>query len=157
MERVDWGARNKSWSVQWGHSLDPKSVKVVTQTAEERLEKVESQVPLPFGLDSHVIIREEIRKEMKIVKRIQEAIKNDTLDKLELELDAEDIKNAVEVTKKKIKSEAKLDLVFIQTQKDQEERILEQLADEESTAVETCKRCNHPKFVDGQVGIHHCS
>lgn len=150
-ERIDWARRNQSWSSRWGHVMDPKSVKVVPITKEEKAEIEFSQQCLPIGEGSSEILRKEIAEEMVFLNKFVKALKDNKLEDFEKEVDSTPKKTI------KVKKTSKVhDLDKIKAEKAEEVRILEACSEEEDSSVEKCKRCNGPRVTIGQTGLHRC-
>lgn len=157
-ERVNFEARNLRWTANWGATLDPKSVTIVSQTREEQAEKEQAQVCLPIGPGAHDIIREELQRELAFANNLIHAIETDTVEQFEQKFEEEErirIKVAA-IKKAKKKTSAVKDLQKIKAEKMEEERILADKDSEEDASVETCKLCRQPKYEEGQVGMHRC-
>lgn len=152
-EKVDWSARNQDWSAQWGHQIDPKSMTIVFQSKEESRAIELSQICLPIGPGAHELIRKELREEMSFFTRLCSAVESDTVAEFEKEVIKEEAVKKASFRK----APKKIDLSKIESRKVEEMSYMETSSEEESSFIETCKNCNHLKYVPGQKGLHRCS
>lgn len=151
-EQTDWVKKNKTWSIRWGHIIDPKSVKIVKEPKRSIEERELAMLALPIGFGAHAIVREELQREIGFFGRLRKAIETNTLEALDAELDQEE-QDRIHPKKKdasKIAQQLKDD-------KEVEDMVLSSLDGLEENVIEECKHCNQPRWIEGQgSNIHRC-